>query len=209
MSVDNVHGQAAILFAMPVREIIQLGNPLLRERSRPVAHFEAAHATLADLRDTLHDFQQRTGFGRGISAVQIGVPERLIYLEIAGRAYSLVNPVLRRSSREQILVWDDCFSFPQIVVRVVRAARVEVEYLDPSGVARSIAAENDFSELLQHELDHLDGVLAIDRAIDRYSFATRAEYERRHQHERIVTLPASSPVLSSGAWGACGEPSAR
>jgi peptide deformylase len=176
---------------MPAREILQLGNPLLRERSRPVESFQAAQATLADLRDTLHDFQQRNGFGRGISAVQIGVPERLIYLEIGGRAYSLVNPVARRASAEQILVWDDCFSFPQICVRVARAALVEVNYLDPDGVPCTLAAEWDFSELLQHELDHLDGLLAIDRAIDRNSFATRAEYERRYRHERIAPMAAA------------------
>ena len=174
---------------MAVREIVQLGDPLLRERSRPVENFPAAQATLADLRDTLHDFQQRTGFGRGISAVQIGVPERLIYLEIGGRDHALFNPVLRRASREKILVWDDCFSFPQVVVRLVRSARVEVDYLDARGLSCSLTAEHDFSELLQHELDHLDGVLAIDRAIDKNSFATRAEYERRYRSERIVAMP--------------------
>lgn len=176
---------------MPTREILQLGNPLLRERCRPVESFQAARSTLADLRDTLHDFQQRNGFGRGISAVQIGVPEKLIYLEIGGSAYSLMNPVLRRRSAEQILVWDDCFSFPQICVRVRRAARVWVDYLDPGGVSCTLAAEWDFSELLQHELDHLDGILAIDRAIDKTSFATRAEYERRYRHERIATMAAA------------------
>jgi peptide deformylase len=171
---------------MPVREIIQLGNPLLRERSRPVERLPAAGPVLADLRDTLHDFQRRYGFGRGISAVQIGVAERLIYIEIGGRCYSLINPVLRQASREQILVWDDCFSFPEIMVRVPRAARVQVDYLNPDGVACSLSAEQDFSELLQHELDHLDGVLAIDRALDRDSFSTRAEFERRYRGERII-----------------------
>ena len=180
---------------MPVREIIQLGNPLLREHSRPVRNFQAALAVLADLRDTLHDFQKRNGFGRGISAVQIGVPERLIYLEIGGREYSLVNPVLRKASESQIVVWDDCFSFPQIMVRLIRAERVEVEYSDERGIGCSLAAEWDFSELLQHELDHLDGVLAIDRAIDRSSFATRVEYERRYTNERIIA--AAEPVRGS------------
>jgi peptide deformylase len=171
---------------MPVREIVQLGNPLLRERSRAVEHLPATRPVLADLRDTLHDFQQRNGFGRGISAVQIGVPERVIYIEIGGRSYSLINPILSLASREQLLVWDDCFSFPQIMVRVQRAARIQVDYLDPDGVACSLSAENDFSELLQHELDHLDGILAIDRALDLHSFATRAEFERRYRAERVV-----------------------
>ena len=175
---------------MPVREIVQLGNPLLRERSRPVRDPSVARPLLEDLRDTLHDFQRRNGFGRGISAVQIGVPERLIYLEIGGRAYELINPVLRQSSQSKILVWDDCFSFPGIVVRLVRAERVEVAYVDATGAPRTVAAEWDFSELVQHELDHLDGVLAIDRAIDKTSFATRAEYERRYASERIVRMLA-------------------
>jgi peptide deformylase len=181
---------------MAVREILQLGNPALRERSRPVVNFQAALAALQDLRDTLHDFQQRYGFGRGISAVQIGMPERLIYLEIAGSSYSLINPVLRRAGESKILVWDDCFSFPQIMVRLVRAERVQIDYADHRGVACSLAAEWDFSELLQHELDHLDGILAIDRAIDQNSFATRAEFERRYCQERIVRLREGA---SSGA----------
>jgi len=174
---------------MPVREIIQLGNPLLREISRPVRDLPSARATLDDLRDTLHDFQRRHGFGRGISAVQIGVPDRLIYLEIGGRAYQMANPVLDQASASRILVWDDCFSFPEIMVRLERAARVTVSYLDAPGIARSVAAEDDFSELLQHELDHLDGVLAIDRAIDKNSFATRPEFERRYRSERLAPLP--------------------
>jgi peptide deformylase len=177
---------------MPVREIVQLGNPLLRERSRPVVDWHAARDVLRDLRDTLHDFQQRHGFGRGISAVQIGVPERLIYIEIGGQAYSLVNPTALHASREQILVWDDCFSFPQIMVRVARAARLAVCYSDAGGRSRELSAEGDFSELLQHELDHLDGVLALDRALDRNSFATREEYERRYRAERIVPYRASA-----------------
>jgi peptide deformylase len=184
---------------MAVREIIQLGNPLLRERSRPVENIHAAVTVIADLRDTLHDFQKRNAFGRGISAIQIGVPERLIYLEIGGREYSLVNPVLRRASQSQILVWDDCFSFPQIMVRLVRAERVVVEHLDERGIACSINAEADFSELLQHELDHLDGVLAIDRAIDSHSFATRSEYERRYRGERMVQVERASGAPSRRA----------
>jgi peptide deformylase len=173
---------------MPVREIVQLGDPLRRERSRPVADLRAARPVIADLRETLHDFQRRNAFGRGISAVQIGVLERIIYIEIGGHEYSLLNPALTSSSRQQISVWDDCFSFPQIMVRVARAARVQVDYLDPEGVSQSLAAENDFSELLQHELDHLDGILALDRALDKNSFCTRGEFERRYRAERIVAL---------------------
>ncbi len=161
---------------------------MLRERSRETEPGSAeAASVLADLRDTLHDFQKRNGFGRGISAVQIGVPLRLIYIEFLGHSYALFNPRLLEESAEKLIVWDDCFSFPNLVVRVIRAARVRVEYLDAQGRVQSLEGEGDFSELLQHEMDHLDGVLAVDGAIDRQSFATRQEYERRYKHSR--TLP--------------------
>lgn len=177
-----------------VREILQLGNPVLRERSRPVADPRApdARSVLDDLRDTLHDFQRRRRFGRGISAVQIGEPIRLIYIEIGGRCYALHNPVVLEESREKLLVWDDCFSFPDLRVRLVRSAWVCVKYTDENGQEQVLRGEGDFSELLQHELDHLDGILAVDRAIDENSFATREEYERRFKSERIVPLAASA-----------------
>lgn len=177
-----------------VREILQLGNPLLRECSREVEPGNAeAERVLADLRDTLHDFQKRNGFGRGISAVQIGLPLRLIYIEIHGRSYALLNPRLVEESTDKLVVWDDCFSFPNLVVRVIRTARVRVEYTDAEGRAQSLQAEGDLSELLQHEMDHLDGILAVDRAIDRESFATREEYERRYKASRTI------PYVDRGA----------
>ncbi len=176
-----------------VREILQLGNPVLRERSQEVMPGSAeAGALLADLRDTLHDFQKRNGFGRGISAVQIGRPLRLIYAEMRGQSHALFNPRWLEQSADKIIVWDDCFSFPNLVVRVVRCARVRLEYTDADGCLQSLDAEGDFSELLQHEMDHLDGVLAVDRAVDRESLATREEYERRYKPSRagIGTTPS-------------------
>jgi peptide deformylase len=165
-----------------LRRILQLGDPVLRDVSRPLERPEDAAEVLADLRDTLHDFQQRHGFGRGISAVQIGEPVRVIYLEFAGCCYSLVNPELERQSREKFRLWDDCFSFPDLLAYVERSVRVAVRYWDPQGRQQILEAEGALSELLQHEMDHLDGVLAIDRAIDRNSLCTREEYQRRYAH---------------------------
>ncbi len=162
-----------------IRPIVQLGNPLLREVSCPVGAPAEAREVLADLRDTLHEFQRTHGFGRGISAIQIGVAQRVIYLEFDGRPYALLNPVFLRRSEEKIRLWDDCFSFPNLVVYVERSATVAVRYQDETGEFRELEGEGALSELLQHEMDHLDGVLAVDRAIDRHSLATREEYERR------------------------------
>lgn len=161
---------------MAIRRIRQLGDPILREVSTAVA---AAGPTLEDLRDTLHEFQRTHGFGRGISAVQIGVPERVIYIEFEGRDLCLVNPVYEHQSKETFELWDDCFSFPELLVYLERAVTVRIRYHDEHGAVRTLTASGALSELLQHEMDHLDGVLAIDRALDGNSLATREEWLRR------------------------------
>jgi len=168
---------------MPVRRILQLGDPLLRAVSRMV---EAPGPVLADLRDTLHAFQAGHGFGRGISAVQIGEPVRVIYIEIDGRQFSLLNPRYEFLSAETFLLWDDCFSFPNLMVKVRRSVTVRIAYCDAGGSPRTLEASGAFAELLQHEMDHLDGILAVDRAIDRESFQTREEWLRQGRPQPAV-----------------------
>lgn len=164
---------------MAIRRIIELGDPLLRVTSRELLQPSAADPVFCDLRDTLHEFQRSHGFGRGIAAIQIGVPLRIIYIEIHGACYELINPRLQWASNEKFRLWDDCFSFPNLMVELDRHQRIRVCYQDRAGQERQINAEGDFSELLQHELDHLDGILSIDRVVDaRTGFATRTEYLR-------------------------------
>jgi peptide deformylase len=166
---------------MSARRILELGDPMLRVVSAPVPDSAEAAPVFRDLRSTLHEFRRTHGFGRGISAVQIGEPKRLIYIELEGKAYALRNPEYESVSEARFRLWDDCFSFPDLLVLVERHVAVTVRYLDPDGQPQRIAATGPFSELLQHEIDHLEGVLAIDRAIDGNSYATRAEYERRYR----------------------------
>jgi peptide deformylase len=163
---------------MPARRILQLGDPLLRTVSAPVNTPSEATTIFEDLRATLHEFRRTHGFGRGISAVQIGAPHRLIYIEFEGQSYGLCNPVYEFQSEAKFRLWDDCFSFPGLLVYLERSQSVRVRYEDESGKARLLEASGALSELLQHEIDHLDGILAIDRAIDRNSFCTREEYIR-------------------------------
>ncbi len=163
---------------MPARRILQLGDPLLRSVSTRIDAPPEAAEVLGDLRDTLHAFQREHGFGRGISAIQIGEPKRLIYLESGGVAYSLINPEYQSESQDTFRLWDDCFSFPDLMVYLERACTVRVRYQDASGGWCELEASGALSELIQHEMDHLDGILAVDRALDRNSLATRAEYLR-------------------------------
>ncbi len=77
-----------------------------------------------------------------------------------------------------VTLWDDCFSFPDIMVKVRRALSVDVRYQDPEGRKHTIEATGSLSELLQHEIDHVDGVLAIDRATDSRHIVYRSEYNK-------------------------------
>ena len=167
---------------MSVRRILQLGDPLLRAVSAPAADPVEADAIFEDLRDTLHEFRRTHGFGRGISAVQIGEPKRLIYIELEGRAYRLRNPEYEWRSADTFALWDDCFSFPNLLVRLERSTAVRVRFHGDAGHVERLEAQGAFSELLQHEIDHLDGVLAIDRALHANSLCTREEYERRYRN---------------------------
>ena len=165
---------------MAARRILQLGDPLLREISRPVERLEEAEPVLCDLADTLAEFRRTHGFGRGISAIQIGTALRVIYIEVEGETYRLINPRYLSQSAGKFTLWDDCFSFPDLMVKVERSFEVRIQYEDLSGSNQELAAQGAFSELIQHEMDHLDGILAVDRALDKYSLCTRQEYLRKY-----------------------------
>jgi len=168
---------------MSRREILQLGNPVLWQPAQRVADITATatQAIIRDLSDTLAGFREATGFGRGIAAPQIGALERIIFIRMqpTGFASALVNPEIVWASDQRMELWDDCFSFPDLMVRVSRACEVRVEYQDERDYKQTVEATGDLSELLQHEIDHLDGILAVQRAVSPQAFATRAEWERQ------------------------------
>lgn len=178
---------------MAVREVIQLGNPLLREVCAPVADPASASvaAAVADLRDTLAHCRATTGYGRGLAAPQIGVLERIVFLNVDGRTpWPLVNPEITGRSVERVVVWDGCLSFLSIFCQVLRHRWIEVAWQDTAGGRHTLRAEGDLSELLQHEIDHLDGILTVDRVVDPRTFATREEFEKRYR--------AGSPYEAAG-----------
>jgi len=164
---------------MAVREILQLGNPTLRVKCSEVKRFDAEDLKqlITDLRDTLYDFRERNGFGHGIAAPQIGATQRVIFTHV-DEPLALINPIIVKRSVRQITLWDDCFSFPNLLVKLNRNHSIEVRYQDEDGKEHTLAVEDSFSELLQHEIDHLNGILAIDRAIASQYIVYRAEYEK-------------------------------
>lgn len=164
---------------MAVQAILQLGNPTLRVKCKVVRRFSAPalDALVANLQDTLHDFRSKNSFGRGIAAPQIGVTQRVIFIHI-DVPIALINPVIVRKSASSFTLWDDCFSFPNLLAKVSRNKSIEVLYQDVEGKKHMLKAKGGLSELLQHEIDHLNGILAIDRAIDAKHIVFRSEYEK-------------------------------
>ena len=154
-----------------VREILKLGDPALYEKSAKITEADIVLLSgwVSDLHDTLLDYRKTYGAGRAIAAPQIGIKKRLIYM-LTDREYVFINPVLSFPDKETYEVMDDCMSFPGLCVKVKRHKRITLSYLDGNMQPQKLQLEGDYSELLQHEYDHLDGILATMRSIDEKSF---------------------------------------
>jgi peptide deformylase len=169
---------------MPARAILELGNPLLWSRSERVEDLAATEtrAAIAELSDTLAAFREKNGFGRGIAAPQLGTLRRIIDIRMPAPGFAgvLINPEITSRSVETFELWDDCFSLPNLMVRVARARRIDLAYVDEHGASKAMVFEGAMSELVQHEVDHLDGILAIQRAVSPTALCTRDEWLRRY-----------------------------
>jgi peptide deformylase len=171
---------------MAIRTVLQLGDPGLREIARHVDDptRPVIHTIVEDLSDTLAYWKSTTGYGRAIAAPQIGSALRVIFLQLpGGEPWPFVNPEITERSDEKIVVWDACLSFLSIFMQVERHRLITVRYQDLRGVWHEVQASEDrnLSELLQHEIDHLDGILAVDRITDIRTMCTREEFEKRHR----------------------------
>lgn len=120
------------------------------------------------------DFRKKYGFGRAIAAPQIGVFKRLIYMHI-DKPVVFINPTLHFEDAEFIEVLDDCMSFPDLLVKVKRHKRSTIQFKSMDFNDNSMKLEDDLSELIQHEYDHLDGILTTMRAIDGKSFCLKSQ----------------------------------
>jgi len=179
---------------MPICPILQLGDPRLREVALPVDDpgSPQIRSLTQDLADTLAHWRAQTGYGRGIAAPQLGVFRRVIFLKLPGvEPWPLINPEIIEWSEEKIIVWDACLSFLSVFMQVERRREVTVRYQNLKGERLEFVAGDDrnLAELLQHEIDHLDGILAVDRIVDIKTLCTREEFEKRYR--------ASSPYAIS------------
>ncbi len=156
------------------REILLLGDPRLYEKCEEVKReeLEELRPVFTDLFDCIRGIRRDYGFGRAIAAPQIGVQKRLICM-LTDKPYVILNPTLEFVGDEQMELLDDCMSFPGLLVRVRRWRRCILRCRDENWQEREMRLDDDLSELIQHEYDHLDGILATMRAIDDHSFVMK------------------------------------
>ena len=165
--------------------ILRLGDPRLRQVSSPVSDFNdpAFVSNQHDLHATLSAFRHANGFGRAVSAPQIGIAQRFIAMNLGNEPLLLVNPEIVWTSSEKFTMWDDCMSFPDLLVRLQRYKSISIHFFDGQGKPQEWSRlDQATSELLQHEIDHLDGILAVDRALDRDSLILREVFEAQRDY---------------------------
>ncbi len=148
---------------MAIREILVVPNPVLKEVSQPVDKVDdELRALMDDMLETMYDAP-----GIGLAAIQIGVPKRVIVMDLAGPDEEkapryFVNPEILWASEDTAPYEEGCLSIPDIYDEVQRPARVKLKYLNYQGEEVVEDAEGLFAVCIQHEMDHLEGVLFID-----------------------------------------------
>ena len=150
---------------MSVQSILKLGDPILREKSTRIEDFAANAKVFVDLNDTLTNVRRLYQFenGTGLAAPQIGYLVRAIAIDFDGKRQILINPEIVEASTEMIRLPEGCLSFFDFRAAVERHKRVKVNAFNEKGEEFQIEAEGQLSKLLQHEIDHLDGILYFDR----------------------------------------------
>jgi peptide deformylase len=149
---------------LALREIVLLGDPVLREEASEVDDFdEELRVLVRDMYETMYDAE-----GIGLAAPQIGVSKRVIVIDLRlpdqpSERLAVVNPRVVWSSKEKDKAPEGCLSIPGMEEVVQRPYAVEIEGFDPKGNPMTIEAEELFARALQHEIDHLDGILFFDR----------------------------------------------
>ena len=184
---------------MPVRDILHVGNPLLRVRSREITRDELASPEMQQLIDDLIDTMHAAS-GAGIAAPQVGELVRIATIEVTENPrypYKpripltiVVNPIIEPLDDELVEVNEGCLSVPNMRGNVMRNVNVNVRWWDRDGVEHDEIRRGLTAGTFQHECDHLDGLLFLDRVHDTRSLTTWEQFERFHRAEFIERITA-------------------
>jgi peptide deformylase len=149
---------------MTIKPLIILPDPVLRQLSKPVETVDADVRRLADdMLETMYDAP-----GIGLAAIQVGIAKRMLVIDLAKEGEEkqplvFINPQILKSSDERSVYEEGCLSIPDYYAEVERPAAITVEYVDRDGKQQTVDADGLLATCLQHEIDHLNGVLILDR----------------------------------------------
>ena len=184
---------------MSVREILTVGHPILRQRAEEVPADEIRSDEVQGLIDDLIDTMRHAN-GAGLAANQIGVARRIAVIEVADNPrypYKpavpltvIVNPVIEPLDDELVEVNEGCLSVPDLRGSVARHVNIRVRWLDREGVPHDEVQRGLTAGTFQHECDHLDGVLFLDRVTDPRTFTTWDQFERFHRAAFVERISA-------------------
>ena len=175
---------------MAVREVIRMGHPRLRVPAvpYPTEHLGSAefNELVSDMRETLHAYG-----GIGLAAPQIDVSLRIVVIEIENTSTRYgeiehtpfevyINPTITSIADETAGYWEGCLSVPGMMGYVERPQHIRVDYMTPGGVDKSIEAHGFLATVVQHEVEHLDGTLYVDRIKDLSLFSFEEEFVQFH-----------------------------
>ena len=154
-----------------LKDLLLLGDPRLYESCAPIESPEIGKIPgwIDEMQGIMVEIKRSYGFGRGIAAPQLGIMKRLVLINIKN-PWVLINPTMVNHKEETFELWDDCMSLPSLLVKVERYKEITINYRDLNWEEKEITLVDGLSELLQHEIDHLNGILCTMRAIDLKSF---------------------------------------
>jgi peptide deformylase len=189
-----------------VRQVVEIGDPVLRERARELSREEIASPEVQGLIDDLIETKRATN-GAGIAANQVGEPVRVAVVEVeeGNPRYPykppepltvIINPTLEPLGDEAVEINEGCLSVPDLRGSLQRHLGVRVRYLDREGTEREVVKRGLTAGTYQHEVDHLDGVLFVDRA-DPRTFATWEQFDRHQRDEFVRRVERLSEELGS------------
>lgn len=191
---------------MSVREVVQIGDPMLRQPARELNPEEIDSPEVQRLIDDLID-TKRAAHGAGIAANQVGEPVRVAIVEVeeGNPRYPykppvpltvMINPALEPLGNETVEINEGCLSVPNLRGSLERRLAIRIRYLDREGTEREEVKRGLTAGTFQHEVDHLDGVLFVDRA-DPRSFATWEQFDRHQRDEFLRRVARLNEELKS------------
>ena len=166
---------------MAVRKIILLGNPILRQKAKPVGKITKAERQLID--DLLETMEAHEGVG--LAAPQGGIPQRIFVARWEGETFALVNPEVEWQSKETVMGMEGCLSIPGVQGKIIRHEKIRVRALDADGKPIVLQPEGWLARIFQHEIDHLDGILILDRT-DELFWVVEEETDEGETKVRLI-----------------------